>query len=163
MGDVHVWSKSQNKFAQKQAFQWKHWSIKKRFKQRKNITYLFYCIVIMYGMWEGWIFAVWKTCNCFYQKKQLPRPCLCTPSGPSLAAEILSTDSLGFKMMRNDMHFQPLVLPQTVSNMARDFIASFNGQVSWCFASSWFLFGSASFGQMMHFLDSQSTSYQVLL
>lgn len=64
------------------------------------------------------------------KKKQLPRPCLCTPSGPSLAAEILSTDSLGFKMMRNDMHFQPLVLPQTVSNMARDFIASFNGQVS---------------------------------
>ena len=43
--------KSQNKFAQKQAFQWKHWSIK-RLQAGEDITYLFYCIVIMYVIRE---------------------------------------------------------------------------------------------------------------
>lgn len=41
----------------------------KGFKHRKDITYLFYCIVIMYGMWEGWTKPCGK-CICFCSGKE---------------------------------------------------------------------------------------------
>ena len=63
MGDIHVWRKSQNKFTQKQAFQWKHWSIKKLQAKEK------YYGNIHSIMWEGWTFAVWICSTAFSQKK----------------------------------------------------------------------------------------------